>query len=87
MPLLSRLNYRRTHNSLLYMKEITVYVIRNMNWQRSPETRCEYFLVRSNAASMRHTVSHNSSQSMFLTLSGTAMRLGTLFPLEPMPVS
>jgi hypothetical protein len=35
-----------------------------MGWQLLPETCCKYFPVRSNAASMRHTVSGNSCQPM-----------------------
>jgi len=38
--------------------------VRDMNWIRLPETHCKYFHVRSDAASMRHTVSGNRIQFM-----------------------
>ena len=38
-----------------------------------PETRCKYVHVRSDVASMRHTVSSNGSHSMPLTVNGTAV--------------
>ena len=38
--------------------------VRDMYWIRLPETRCKYFHVRSDAASMRHTVSGNRIQFM-----------------------
>ena len=47
-----------------------------MNWQPPPVTRCKYFHVRSDAASMRHTVTGGGRQPMSLIVSGTAvMRL------------
>ena len=45
-----------------------------MNRKLSPETRCKYVHVRSDAASMRHTVSDNGSHSMSLTVNGTAVK-------------
>ena len=44
-----------------------------MNWKLLPETRCKYIHVRSDAASMRHTVSGNSFQSMPSEVNGTAV--------------
>jgi hypothetical protein len=50
-----------------------IYTIRDMNWKLLPETRCKYVHVRSDAASMRHTVSGNEFHSMPLTVNGTAV--------------
>ena len=47
-----------------------------MNWDPLPETRCKYIHVRSDAASMRHTVSGNESHFMPLTVNGTAVNKG-----------
>ena len=52
-----------------------IYAIRDMNWNPSPETRCKYIHVRSDAASMRHTVSGNRSHFMPLTINGTVVML------------
>ena len=46
-----------------------------MKWDLSPETCCKYVHVRSDAASMRHTVSGNRSHFMPLTVNGTAVTL------------
>ena len=45
-----------------------------MNWQPPPVTRCKYFHVRSDAASMRHTVTGGGRQLMSLIVSGTAVK-------------
>jgi hypothetical protein len=50
-----------------------IFTIRDMEWTPSPETRCKYVHVRSDAASMRHTVSGDGVHSMPLTVNGTAM--------------
>ena len=46
---------------------------RDINWILSLETRCEYVHVRSNAESMRHTVSNDSIQLMPLSVDRTAV--------------
>jgi hypothetical protein len=46
---------------------------RDMNWRLLLETRCKYIHVRSNAASMRHTVSSNSLQFMTLRVNRTVV--------------
>ena len=51
-----------------------VVLIRDMNWDPLPETRCKYVHVRSETASMRHTASGNGSHSMHLTVNGTAVK-------------
>ena len=45
-----------------------------MNWQPPPVTRCKYVHVRSDAASMRHTVTGGGRQLMSLIVSGTAVK-------------
>ena len=52
---------------------VSIKSIRDMNWKPLPETRCKYVHVRSDAASVLHTVSGNGSQSMHLTVNGTAV--------------
>ena len=52
-----------------------MHTIRGMNWNLSSETRCKYVHVRSDAASMRHTVSGNRSHFMPLTVNETAVVL------------
>jgi hypothetical protein len=44
-----------------------------MNWNPSPETHYKYVHVRSDAASMRHTVTGDGSHSMSLRVNGTAV--------------
>jgi hypothetical protein len=46
---------------------------RDMNWILLLETRCECIHARSNAASMRRTVSSNSIQFMSLSVNRTAV--------------
>ena len=52
---------------------VYIYNIRDINWNPLPETRCKYVHVRSNAASMRHTVSGDEFHSMPLTVNGAAV--------------
>ena len=51
--------------TVLYVKN-DIYTVQGMNWKLSAETRCSYFPVRSNAASMQHTVSVSSFQSALI---------------------
>jgi hypothetical protein len=45
---------------------------RDMNWILLFEARCKYVLVRSNAASLRRTVSGNSTLFILLRVNGVA---------------
>ena len=55
-----------------------------MNWDPLPETRCKYIHVRSDAASMRHTVSGNGSHFMPLTVNGTAVKINNQYQKDPL---
>ena len=58
---------------LLALNKQMVCVIRDINFDLQTLTRCEHIRVRSNAASMRHTVTVCRSKFMPLTVNGTAV--------------
>ena len=66
-------NFAELSTGLTLSGWVYIYTIRDMNWNPSPETRCKYVHVSSDAASMRHTVSGNGYHSMPLTVNGTAV--------------
>ena len=66
-------NFAELSTALTLSGRGSIYTRRDMNWNPSPETRCKYIHVRSDAASMRHTVSGNGYHSMPLTVNGAAV--------------
>ncbi len=67
------LTFLRGLQTIALYGRVYICTIRDMNWRPSPETRCKYVHVRSDAASLRHTVSGNGLQFIPLTVNVTAM--------------
>ena len=66
-------NFSELSTTIAMSGRAYIYTIRDMKWNPLPETRCKYIHVRSDAASMRHTVSGSGFHSMPLTVNGTAV--------------
>jgi len=58
---------------LLALNKQIIYTTRDMNLDLQTVTRFEHIRVRSNTASMRHTITVCRSRFMPLTVNGTAV--------------